>query len=111
MSDNNQVLFNTNQLATWDGARTMRAGSAPGPSWSALASNPKPAIRPPAGSTSQLVRRAGRIPGAQLHRSPDRREIFLPPLPLSQWAQGMNVGLIMDKFRRYPNSPAYVSAR
>jgi hypothetical protein len=23
-------------------------------------------------------------------------------------AQGMNVGLIMDKFRRYPNSPAYV---
>jgi hypothetical protein len=85
VSDTNTWLFNTNQLATWDQARETAIKLSVGP-----------------------VGGPGGFPEPNYTDPKTGEKYFYLHYRFQNGAEGMNVGLIMDKFRRYPNSPMYV---
>ncbi len=109
MSDNNQVLFNTNQLATWEQARDYANRLSAGPIL--VGAGVKPETSDPASSGIYLPEWVGGPGGFAEPNFTDPQtgaKYFFLHYRFRNGAHGMNVGLIMDKFRRYPNSPAYV---
>ena len=109
MSDINQVLFNTAQLATWDDARKYAAILSAGPI--VVGGGVKP-------ETSDKTKTGIYIPDWDGGPASFQEPIYTDPQTGTQYlwlhyrftngATGMNVGLIIDKFKRYPNSPFYV---
>ena len=109
MSDNNQVLFNTNQLATWEQARDYANRLSAGPI--VVGAGVKPETGDPDTSGIYLPSWVGGPGGFAEPNFTDPltgAKYFFLHYRFRNGAHGMNVGLIMDKFRPYPNSPAYV---
>ena len=109
MSDNNHVLFNSNQLATWEQARDFANRLSAGPI--VVGAGVKPETSDPASSGIYLPSWSAGPGGFAEPNFTDPHtgaKYFFLHYRFRNGAQGMNVGLIMDKFRRYPNSPAYV---
>lgn len=101
--------FNLAQLATWEDARECAHRLTAGPitvGWGVL-----PETTNPKTSGIYVPDWLGGPTGFPVpHYNDDatgKKYLFLH-FRFRNGAQGMNVGLIMDKFRRYPNSPAYV---
>ena len=109
MSDTNTWLFNTNQLATWDQARDCANKLSAGPI--VVGSGVKPETND---SHTSGIYRPDWIGGPGGFAEPNHTDpvtgekYFYLHYRFRNGAEGMNVGLIMDKFRRYPNSPMYV---
>lgn len=104
---NNTQLFNTNQLSTWEQAREYATKLSAGPI--VVGNGVKPETSSPA--TSGIYRPSwdGGIFQEPNHTdSKSGEQSFFLHYRFHNGAEGMNVGLIMDKFRRYPNSPQYV---
>jgi hypothetical protein len=109
LSQINQVLFNTAQLATWDDARKYASLLSAGPIVVGLGVSPE--------STDQ-AKSGIYVPSWDGGPSGFQEPTYTDPQTGVQYswlhyrflngASGMNVGLIIDKFKRYPNSPAYV---
>jgi len=109
LSDYNQVLFNTNQLATWEQARDYANRLSAGPI--VVGAGVKPETSDPALSGIYLPTWSagpGAFPEPNFTDPQTGAKYFFLHYRFRNGAHGMNVGLIMDKFRRYPNSPAYV---
>ncbi|HTM47066.1 MAG TPA: hypothetical protein VL285_00190 [Bryobacteraceae bacterium] len=105
----NITLFNTNQLATWDQARDCANRLSAGPIVVGGG------VKPETGSsaTSGIYRpdwQAGPGGFAEPNFTDPKtgEKYFFLHFRFRNGAEGMNVGLILDKFRRFPNSPAYV---
>ena len=109
MNDTNHVLFNTNQLATWEQARECANKLSGGPI--VVGAGVKPETSNPATSGIYLPEWVGGPGGFAEPNYTDPQTgvtyLFLH-FRFRNGAEGMNVGLILDKFRRYPNSPMYV---
>jgi len=102
-------LFNQNQLATWDQAREYAIRISMGPI--VVGGGVKPET--PNSSTSGIYRpdwQAG--PGGFVepnYTDPRTGEkYFFLHYRFNQGQEGVNVGLVIDRFRRYPTSPLYV---
>lgn len=109
VNDTNHVLFNTNQLATWEQARDYANRLSAGPIL--VGAGVKPQTNNPATSGIYLPAWEGGPGGFAEPNYTDARtgdKYFFLHFRFRNGAEGMNVGLVMDKFRRYPNSPAYV---
>jgi hypothetical protein len=109
LSDTNHVLFNSNQLATWEQARDYANTLSAGPI--VVGGGVKPETGNPAISGIYLPNWEGGPGGfAEPHYTDPQTgaKYFFLHYRFRNGAEGMNAGLIMDKFRRYPNSPAYV---
>jgi hypothetical protein len=109
LTDTNHVLFNTNQLATWEQARDYANKLTAGPI--VVGGGVKPETADPAASGIYLPNWVGGPGGFAEPNYTDPltgAKYFFLHYRFRNGAEGMNVGLIMDKFRRYPNSPAYV---
>lgn len=109
MSDMNQVLFNTAQLATWEDARQYANILSAGPI--VIGGGVKPETSDPNTSGIYLPDWIGGPGGFAEPNFTDPqtgRKYFFLHYRFRNGAEGMNVGLIMDLFRRYPMSPAYV---
>jgi len=109
LSDTNTWLFNTNQLATWDQARDYANKLSAGPI--VVGAGVKPETGDPKTSGIYLPDWVGGPGGFAEPNYTDPltgAKYFYLHYRFHNGAQDMNVGLIMDKFRRYPNSPAYV---
>lgn len=112
MSDTNTWLFNTNQLATWDQAREYAVKLGAGP---IVVGN---GVKPETGdSKTSGIYRPEWVGGPGGFAEPNHTDpvtgakYFYLHYRFHNGAEGMNVGLIMDLFRRYPMSPAYVMSR
>jgi hypothetical protein len=109
VSNINQVLFNTAQLATWNDARKMASLLSAGPI--VVGEGVLPESTDPDKSGIYIPSWDGGPGGFQEPNYVDPQTgvqyLFLHYRFLNG-ASGMNVGLIMDKFKRYPNSPTYV---
>jgi len=109
MSGQNTVLFNTNQLATWEQARNVALKLGAGPV--IVGGGVKPETNDPASSGIYLPTWSAGPGGFQEPNYTDPvtgEKFYFLHYRFNNGAQGMNVGLIIDKFRRYPNSPMYV---
>ena len=109
MSDTNTILFNTNQLATWEQARDYANKLNAGPI--VVGNGVKPETSNSANSGIYRPPWEGGPGGFAEPNYTDKKtgeKNFFLHYRFRNGAEGMNVGLIMDKFRRYPNSPAYV---
>ena len=109
VSDTNQVSFNIAQLATWDQARQYAKILSSGPivvGGGVHVENHDPNV-----SGIYIPNWSGGPAGFQEPNYIDPvtgvKYLFLH-FRFVNGASGMNVGLIMDKFKRYPNSPTYV---
>jgi hypothetical protein len=109
VSDTIQSPFNIAQLATWEQARELAARLSAGPI--VVGGGVKPENANPAVSG---IYRPDWLPGPAAFPEP---HYFDPQSGLKYYflhfrfqngAEGMNAGLILDKFRRYPSSPLYV---
>jgi len=107
--EQNTWLFNKNQLATWEQAREYadRLSKPPivvGGGVKAETQDPK----------SSGIYRPEWVGGPGGFAEPNYTDpvtkvgYFFLHYRFKNGAEGMNVGLIMDKFKRYPNSPMYV---
>lgn len=109
MSDINQTLFNTAQLATWDDARKYAQMLSAGPIVVGLGVSPE---------SSDVSKSGIYVPSWAGGPGGFQEPNYTDPQTGAQYlwlhyrflngASGMNVGLIIDKFKRYPNSPFYV---
>lgn len=109
MNDQNTVLFNTNQLATLEQARDYATRLSVGPI--VVGRGVLPETTDPVTSGIYLPTWSGGPAGFQEPNYTDPatgEKYFFLHYRFLNGASGMNVGLIMDKFRRYPNSPLYV---
>lgn len=109
MTTQNTQLFNTNQLATLDQAREFADRLTDGPI--VVGGGVLPETSDPATSGIYLPTWSGGPGGFEEPNYTDPAtglKYFFLHYRFHNGAAGMNVGLIMDKFRRYPNSPAYV---
>ena len=109
LSDTNTLLFNTNQLATWEQARECASQLTAGPI--VVGNGVKPETGNSGTSGIYLPEWLGGPGGfaEPNHTDPQTgAKYFFLHFRFRNGAEGMNVGLIMDKFRRYPNSPYYV---
>jgi hypothetical protein len=109
VSDINQELFNTAQLATWDQARQYAKILSSGPivvGGGVHVENHDPNV-----SGIYIPTWDGGPGGFAEPYSIDPKtgvkSIFLH-YRFNNGASGMNVGLIMDMFKRYPAAPTYV---
>lgn len=111
-----QTLFNVNQLATYDEARAMRTylGTIGG---GVLDGDDEKGVQFVANPSMPWLPPTQQIPGIYVPSWEGGPGGFAVPhdgdkrflhFRFKNGASGMNVGLIIDKFRRYPNSPAYV---
>jgi hypothetical protein len=109
VSDINQVLFNTAQLATWDQARQYAKILSSGP----IVVGGGVHVENHDSNVSGIY-----IPAWESGPGGFAEPNYIDPQTGVKYlflhyrfvngAVGMNVGLIMDKFKRYPNSPLYV---
>ena len=101
--------FNIAQLATWDQAREFATKLGAGPI--VVGDGVKPETSNP--NTSGIYIPIW-LPGPAAFPEPHffdevtGKKYYFLHYRFRNGAEGMNVGLIMDKFKRYPNSPAYV---
>jgi hypothetical protein len=109
MSDTNQVSFNIAQLATWDQARQYAKILSSGPivvGGGVHVENHDPNV-----SGIYIPSWDGGPGGFAEPNYVDPKtgvkSLFLH-YRLNNGASGMNVGLIMDMFKRYPTAPTYV---
>lgn len=109
MSDINQVLFNTAQLATWDDARKYAAILSAGP---IVVGNGVCPESNDSNKTGIYIPSWDGGPASFVEPNYTDPQTGIQYLWLhyrfQNGATGMNVGLIIDKFKRYPNSPFYV---
>jgi len=109
LSDTKQTLFNIAQLATWEQAREYAVKMSAGPIVVGGGVSPETDDPTTSGIYTELWLSG---PGnfAEPHYFDELTGKHYYPLlfRFRNGAAGMNVGLIMDKFRRYPNSPSYV---
>src|SRR5260370_13315044 len=109
LSDNNQVLFNTNQLATWEQARDYANRLSAGPI--VVGAGVKPETSDPDTSGIYLPEWLGRPGGFAepnfTHPQTGAKYFFLH-YRFRNGAHGMKRGLLIRKFRRYPYSAACV---
>ena len=109
MSEFNQVAFNIAQLATWEQAREYANKLSAGPI--VVGGGVKPETSQTATSGIYLPEW---LPGPAGFPEPyytdekTGKTYQYLHFRFRNGAEGMNVGLIMDKFSRYPNSPLYV---
>ncbi len=109
MSNTNTWLFNTNQLSTWEQAREYAIKLGAGPIIVGNGVKPETA----SAATSGIYRPdweggPGGFAEPNFTDPKTAEKYFFLHYRFRNGAEGMNVGLIMDKFRRYPNSPFYV---
>lgn len=101
-------IFNHSQLATWAQARNLAVRLAahslnPGGGVARETNDPETS-----GIYTQLWLNAGDEP-APYWKDPETGYEYFPLLyRFNNGGLGMNVGLILDKFERYPKSPDYV---
>lgn len=101
--------FNLSQLATWEQARDLakKLGAAP----YNVGGGVMPETGDPATSgiyTELWLSGPGNFPEPHYFDEKTGQHYYPLLFRFRNGAGGMNVGLIMDKFRRYPSSPAYV---
>src|SRR5206468_1117562 len=104
LSNTNTVLFNTNQLATWEQAREYANKLTAGPI--VVGNGVKPETGSPGTSGIYLPEWIGGPGGFAEPNYTDPQtgtKYFFLHYRFRNGAEGMNVGLIIDKFRRYPN--------
>ena len=107
-----KTIFNRKQLATWDEARECARLVSGGPI--AVGDGVKPETRDL--KTSGIFIPEW-LPGPSAFDEPHDvdektgKEYWFIHLRFNNGAEGMNVGLILDQFRRYPNSPGFVLKR
>ena len=101
--------FNLAQLATWDEARECAFKLSAGPI--VIGAGVKPESSDPNSSGIYIPQWFGGPSGfAEPHHVDEKtgKKFFFLHFRFYNGAQGMNVGLILDRFRRYPTSPLYV---
>jgi hypothetical protein len=109
LSNVNQVPFNMAQLATWEDARQYANILSAGPI--VVGNGVSPESSDPETSGIYIPVWVG---GPAGFAEPDYvdpqtgKKYFFLHYRFRNGAEGMNVGLIMDKFARFPMSPAYV---
>ena len=109
MSDTKQSGFNIAQLATWEQARECAAKLSAGPI--AVGGGVLPETSNAATSGIYIPEW---LPGPAAFPEPHffdevtGKKYYFLHFRFRNGAEGMNVGLILDKFKRYPNSPYYV---
>jgi hypothetical protein len=108
VSDINQVPFNMTQLATWEDARQYANILSAGPIVVGEGVNPE--TSDPDTSGIYIPNWVGGPGGfaEPNYVDPTGKKYFFLHYRFRNTAEGMNVGLIIDKFSRYPMSPAYV---
>lgn len=109
MSDINQVPFNMAQLATWEDARHYANILSAGPI--VVGEGVSPETSDPDKSGIYIPFWVGGPGGFAEPNYIDPatgKKYFFLHFRFRNRAEGMNVGLIIDKFSRYPMSPAYV---
>jgi hypothetical protein len=109
LSDTTQSSFNIAQLATWEQARELAAKLGAGPIVVGGGVKPENADQSRSG-----IYRPDWLPGPAAFPEPhffDQQtglKYYFLHFRFQNGAEGMNVGLIMDKFGRFPSSPLYV---
>jgi len=109
VSNINQVPFNMAQLATWEDARQYANILSAGPI--VVGEGVSPETNDPGTSGIYIPSWVGGPGGFAEPNYADPqtgKKYFFLHYRFRNRAEGMNVGLIMDKFSRYPMSPAYV---
>ncbi len=109
MSDTNQVPFNMAQLSTWDQARQYANILTAGPI--VVGEGVMPETGDPSTSGIYIPSWVAGPGGFAEPNYTDPKtgfNYFFLHYRFRNGATGMNVGLIMDKFSRFPMSPAYV---
>ncbi len=103
----NAITFNLNQLATWKQARECASKLSAGPIVVGLGVKPEVP-----GYKITGIYRPIWLAGPGSFEEPQAKidgwDYFFLHLRFKNGGEGMNVGLIIDKFRRYPTSPLYV---
>ena len=109
MNDLKQSGFNIAQLATWEQAREYASKLSSGPI--VVGGGVKPET---SNSNTSGIYIPEWLPGPAAFPEPhffdevSGKKYYFLHFRFRNGAEGMNIGLIMDKFRRYPNSPVYV---
>jgi hypothetical protein len=109
VSNINQVPFNMAQLATWEDARHYANILSAGPI--VVGQGVSPETNDPDKSGIYIPTWVGGPGGFAEPNYADPqtgKKYFFLHYRFRNHAEGMNVGLIIDKFSRYPMSPAYV---
>lgn len=114
-----KTSFNRKQLATWDEARECARLLSAGPI--TVGDGVRPQVNQPGTSEPDMAKsgiyRPAWLEGPSAFPEPQDvdektgKEYWFLHLRFFNGAEGMNVGLILDQFRKYPNSPAYVLKR
>jgi hypothetical protein len=101
--------FNRNQLATWEEARECATRLSTGPI--VVGNGVKPESPNPAASGIYIPQWFGgpsAFPEPSAVDEATGKKYHFCHFRFNNGAEGMNVGLILDMFRRYPNSPSWV---
>jgi len=109
MSDTQQPLFNLAQLASWDQARDLAVKLSVGPI--VVGGGVLPETGDPETSgiyTEYWLGGPGNFPEPHYFDEMTGTHYYPLHFRFRNGAAGMNVGLIIDKFKRFPNSPLYV---
>ena len=105
----NSSIFNPAQLATWEKARELAARLSEGPL--VVGDGVLPETSDPKTSgiyTPEWLGGPGQFPEPSGVDETTGEKLYFLHYRFRNGAEGMNVGLIADRFRRYPTSPAYV---
>ena len=109
MSDIKQSGFNIAQLATWEQAREYAKKLSEGPIVVGGGVNPETSNNRTSGIfIPEWLPGPAAFPEPHYFDEVTGQKYYFLHFRFRNGAEGMNVGLIMDKFRRYPNSPYYV---
>jgi len=109
LNDLKQSGFNIAQLATWEQAREYANKLSAGPI--VVGGGVKPETSNTASSgiyTPEWLPGPGAFPEPHFFDDVSGKKYYNLHFRFRNGAEGMNVGLIVDKFRRYPSSPLYV---
>jgi hypothetical protein len=109
LSDINDTLFNIAQLATWDQARECAAKLSAGPLVVGGGVKPETANRATSGIyIPEWEGGPASFPEPHFFDPVTGLKYYFIHFRFNNGGEGMNAGLVMDRFRRYPNSPYYV---
>jgi hypothetical protein len=104
----NQISFNIAQLATLEQARETARKLSAGPIVVGDGVRPETADQETSGIYRPSWISVAWSPEPYYKDEKTGHEYFYLHCRFNNRAEGMNVGLIMDMFKRYPNSPLYV---
>lgn len=111
MSEIKQSAFNIAQLATWEQARETASKLSAGPIVVGDGVKPETSNSNTSGIyTPEWLPGPAGFPEPHYFDEKSGKKYYFLHFRFRNGAEGMNVGLIMDKFRRYPNSPVYVTS-